>query len=160
MFLLHYCQRDRQRAEANLLWDLTLDNVLDKNPKFFCGGTLLHHIAATSPNETEKFKKILELSSDKNPKGTRLGDTPLHFAAAQAQWHFCSKFHPNLYKSSHGNVWGVERSRKDQGTGICCQIALFFSQNRINFEKPSKTILFPWVLVVFERFFKLYSILA
>ena len=75
------------------------------------------------------------------------------------QWHFCSKFHPNLYKSSHGNVWGVERSRKDQGTGICCQIALFFSQNRINFEKPSKTILFLWVLVVFERFFRLYSIL-
>ena len=54
------------------------------------------------------------------------------------QWHFCSKFHPNLYKSSHGNVWGVERSRKDQGTGICCQIALFFSQNWIIFEKRSK----------------------
>ena len=39
---------------------------------------------------------------------------------------------------------------------LCCVL----SQNRINFKKPSKTILFPRVLVVFERFFKLYSILA
>ena len=55
-----------------------------------------------------------------------------------AQWHFCSKFHPNLYKSSHGNFWGISRSRNIKELElICCQIALFFSQNWINFEKPS-----------------------
>ena len=74
-----------------------------------------------------------------------------------AQWHFCSKFHPNLFKSSHGNVWGVEISRKDQGTGICCQIALFFSQNWINFVKLPRNGVFLMLFDQFWTFLKIFQ---
>ena len=63
-----------------------------------------------------------------------------------------------LYKSSSANVLGGKRKRKDQGTWICCQIALFFSQNAIKHEKPfkrPKTMEKELFLMVFLSFFYL-----
>ena len=54
----------RKEPKALLLWKLMLENMKNKNPLDIGGFSILHAIALCFPNETEKFRMVMELMED------------------------------------------------------------------------------------------------
>ena len=95
-----------KKPEALFLWKLMLDNMRNKNPNDNVGISILHKIAICFPDEIEKFKMVMELIEDKNPKTHVIGSTPLHWAAEKGHFDICKLILQNVDNKNPRNQFG------------------------------------------------------